>query len=70
MIPGMVHFYAVEDRIPQVYPWMDELHLVSASAEVSSAPQEPYTVSTPSLPGGIYYGTDYTPIQTRVFHSI
>ena len=37
----LIGFYAVEDRIPRVYPWMNELHLVSASAEVRSAPQEP-----------------------------
>jgi hypothetical protein len=33
---------------------MNVLHLVSASAEVRPAPQEPLTVSTPGLPGGIY----------------
>jgi hypothetical protein len=33
--------YAVEDRTPRVYPWMNEFYLVSASAEVRSAPQEP-----------------------------
>ena len=33
--------YAVEDRTPRVHPWMNELYLVSASAEVRSAPQEP-----------------------------
>ena len=32
---------AVEDRIPRVHPWMNGVYLVSALAEVRSAPQEP-----------------------------
>jgi hypothetical protein len=51
---SLTTIYAVEDRTPRVYPWMNELYLVSASAEVRSAPQEPLAVSTPGLPGGIY----------------
>jgi len=34
--------YTVEDRIPRVYPWMNESLLVSAIAEVRSALVEPY----------------------------
>jgi hypothetical protein len=49
-----MYVYAVEDRTPRVYPWINELYLVSALAEVRSAPQEPLTASTPGLPGGIY----------------
>ena len=49
---GKAHFYAVEDRIPRVHPWMNELYLVSALAEVRSAPQEPSTFKDPGLARG------------------
>jgi hypothetical protein len=47
-----ISFYAVEDRIPRVHPWMNELYLVSALAEVRSAPQELSTLKTPGLARG------------------
>jgi hypothetical protein len=31
-------FHAVEDKTPRVNPWMNELYLVLASAEMRSAP--------------------------------
>ena len=34
--------YVVEDRIPRVYPWMNEPFLVSVLAEVRSAHVEPW----------------------------
>ena len=46
-------FHAVEDRRPLVYPWMNDLLLVSPIARVRLVPQEPLTVRTPGLPGGI-----------------
>jgi hypothetical protein len=37
-----IRIYVVEDRIPRVDPWMNELFLVSAPAEVRSALGEPW----------------------------
>ena len=38
---NLIVVYAVEDRTPRVYPWMNEQILVSAKAEVGSVPKEP-----------------------------
>jgi hypothetical protein len=40
------YFIAVEDKTPLVRPQMNEFYLVSASADVKSAFQEPHTVIT------------------------
>ena len=43
--------YAVEDRTPRVYPWMNELFLVSAIAEVRSAFQSRRPLGPRVYPG-------------------
>jgi hypothetical protein len=43
--------YAVEDRTPRVYPWMNELFLVSAIAEVRPAFQSRRPLGPRVYPG-------------------